>query len=224
MIYTLNSNNLTFPNPKNADKSGILAIGGDLNPKRLINAYENGIFPWPYENYPLLWFSPAKRAVLYPQDMIVSGSLKKSIKKYEIRFDTNFEEVIRNCSSVKRKEKGTWIDEDMINAYTKLFQIRVAHSVETYFENELIGGLYGVSIGNIFCGESMFSKKSDASKVALFTLCEMYKSFDGLIDAQIQNKHLKSLGTVEISRDKYLKILNNAKLNQNPFSFLHVKN
>ena len=224
MVYILNRDDLTFPDPKKTDKSGLLAIGGDLNPKRLINAYENGIFPWPHENYPLLWFSPPKRAVLYPENMKISTSLKKNIRRYEIKFDTNFEQVIKNCSTVKRKDKGTWINHDMINAYIKLFELGVAHSVETYFEDRLIGGLYGVSIGNIFCGESMFSEKSDASKVALFALCELYKKFDGVIDAQNQNDHLKSLGVVEISKIKYLKILNNAKIKQNPFSIFYHKN
>jgi len=210
-------NDLTFPNPNSADESGLLAIGGDLKTKRLIEAYKNGIFPWPHKDYPLLWFSPPKRALLFPNSLKISNSLKKSIKKYEVRFDTDFGNVIRSCANAKRKENGTWIDEDIINAYINLFKIGVAHSVETYFEDNLVGGLYGISVGNIFCGESMFSNKNDASKVALHALCELYKKVDGIIDAQIQNRHLKSLGVIEISRDKYLEILNNAKFKQDPF-------
>lgn len=215
MAYILDNNDLSFPNPNYADESGILAIGGDLKISRLLNAYNNGIFPWPYKDYPLLWFSPTKRAILFPQNFIVSRSLKKSIKRYEVRFDTKFEDVIKWCANVKRKDdNGTWINKDVIKAYIELFNLGFAHSVETYFNNELIGGLYGISIGNIFCGESMFSNKRDASKVALYALCQKAKEVDGLIDAQVQNDHLKSLGMIEIEREKFLSILNKNKNNK----------
>lgn len=213
-----------FPDPRNADDSGLLAYGGDLNPQRVLKAYMCGIFPWPHKDYPLLWFSPKTRALLYPKNLKISRSFKKSIKKYEVRFDTNFKAVIKNCATIKRGDNDTWIDKEMISSYVELFKLGYAHSVETYFEGELIGGLYGVSIGNLFCGESMFSKRSDASKVALYELCKLYEKFDGIIDAQIQNDHLKSLGVIEVSRDEYLKILELSKQKKNPFLSLHVNN
>ncbi|MFV0480905.1 MAG: leucyl/phenylalanyl-tRNA--protein transferase [Campylobacteraceae bacterium] len=210
MIYELSRNDFSFPNPNDANDDGLLAIGGDLNTQRILNAYKSGIFPWPYRDLPLLWFSPLKRALLYPKDLHVSKSLQKNIKRYEVRCDANFEEVIKNCAKTRDDGLGTWLRDDMIEAYIKLYDKGFAHSWETYFDGELIGGLYGLKFGKIFCGESMFSKKSDASKVALFYLCQDMIKIDGIIDCQIQNNHLKSLGTIEVTRTEYLKILKNS--------------
>ncbi|MDR0580128.1 MAG: leucyl/phenylalanyl-tRNA--protein transferase [Campylobacteraceae bacterium] len=195
-----------FPNPQNSDKSGVVAFGGDLNPKRLISAYQNGIFPWPYPDYPLLWFSPDPRAVLYPKHLYVSRSFRKNLKKYEIRFDKNFRTVITLCA--KRRKGGTWITDEIIHAYCELFEMGVAHSVESYDGNgELAGGLYGVCVGNMFCGESMFSLQNDASKAALYALSKIVEEKDGIIDCQVMNDYLSSLGVINISRDKFMQTL-----------------
>ncbi|MDR0761570.1 MAG: leucyl/phenylalanyl-tRNA--protein transferase [Campylobacteraceae bacterium] len=206
MIYELSANNLFFPNPNEADENGLLAMGGDLNAKRLIKAYKSGIFPWPQQGFPLLWFSPNPRAVFYPDNFHLTRSLKRSLKKYETKVDTNFSQVITMCAEI-RKQK-TWINSQMIKAYSKLFELGFAHSVESYDENgELAGGLYGVCIGRVFCGESMFTLKKDASKTALYRLCCEVLQKGGIIDCQIINPHLSSLGAVEISREKFLQTL-----------------
>ncbi|MDR1460188.1 MAG: leucyl/phenylalanyl-tRNA--protein transferase [Campylobacteraceae bacterium] len=208
MIYELKKDDFSFPNPKEANENGVVAFGGDLNPQRLINAYKNGIFPWPYPNYPLLWFSPNPRAVLYPNFLHVSRSFRRSLKKYEIRVDTNFHEVIAFCAKTRNDKQGTWITDEMIKAYCELFEMGFAHSVESYDDSkELVGGLYGVCVGNIFCGESMFSLRQDASKAALYALCQKVGEKGGFIDCQVINTHLKSLGAVEISRDIFLQKL-----------------
>lgn len=217
MIFRLQDDDFSFPNPDLADSDGLIAIEGDLKPQRLINAYKNGIFPWPHKNYPLLWFSPQKRAILYPKNLKVSCSLKKSIRKYKVKINNNFEATIRGCAESRKNSCETWISEEMIQAYLKLHEMGVAHSIESYFENRLIGGLYGLNFGNIFCGESMFSKKNDASKVALFTLCQKILETDGFIDAQVQNDHLKTLGFIEIPRKEYLNILHVEIKKQNIF-------
>ncbi|MDR1285813.1 MAG: leucyl/phenylalanyl-tRNA--protein transferase [Campylobacteraceae bacterium] len=211
MIYELKKDDFLFPNPKEADANGLLAFGGDLNTKRLINAYKNGIFPWPCPNYPLLWFSPNPRAVLYPNSLHVSRSFKRSLKKYEIKVDTKFYEVITLCASIRKSKQGTWITEEMMKAYCKLFELGFAHSIESYNDSgELVGGLYGVCMGNIFCGESMFSLQQDASKAALYALSKKVESKEGIIDCQIMNSHLSSLGAVDISRDEFLQILSDS--------------
>jgi len=191
------------------DDEQIVGIGGDLNPNRLILAYEMGIFPWFSEDEPILWWSPNPRFILYLDDFKISHSLKKSIKKFEVKFDYNFEQVIANCASIKRAfQDGTWITSDMIKAYTKLHKKGFAHSIECYFEGTLVGGLYGVSLGGAFFGESMFSLKSDASKVALAVLVQKLKllNFD-FIDCQVSSNHLASLGAKEIERKIFLKEL-----------------
>jgi len=207
------SDDLIFPDPKLADAHGLLAIGGDLSAERLLLAYENGIFPWYSEDQPILWFSPDPRLVLFPAKIIVSRSLKKIINKkvFDIRFDSNFEEVIVECSKIERKDQdGTWITNDMIDAYIDLHNQGYAHSVEAYFEGSLVGGLYGVSLGGAFFGESMFHTMTDASKVALCYLVDKLKDWDfDFIDSQVVTEHMKNLGAEEIPRTKYRELLKN---------------
>ena len=215
MIPQLNKYNFQFPPVDTADENGIVAWGGDLNPSRVIRAYHDGIFPWYGKDEPILWWSPNPRFVMKLNDFKISKSLKKSMKKFTYKFDTNFLEVITKCSQVPReKQNGTWLQKEMIEAYIELHHLNVAHSVETYYEGELVGGLYGVVVGSIFCGESMFSVKSDASKAALAILVQHLKIWKyTLIDSQVSTEHLKSLGAKEISRDKYLAILEKEKVN-----------
>lgn len=210
-IYLLDEDNFDFPT-LDMMNSDLVAIGGDFHPQRLINAYENGIFPWFIDDYGYInWYSPKKRMVLYPDKFKVSKSLKKSIlnKGFIVKTNENFEEVIKNCSSIKRKhENDTWISDEFIKAYTNLHNLDIAFSIETYLEDELVGGLYGIFIDKIFCGESMFSKISDASKVAFYHLCnQANKNGIELIDCQVYNDHLASLGAYEISREEYFEIL-----------------
>lgn len=209
-VYSITEENI-FPRPEFAEKDGLLGVGGDLSPERLINAYANGIFPWYSDNQPILWWSPDPRLVLFPKDFKRNKSLKKVVAKneFKIQFDTNFEAVIRNCAQIKREDQdSSWITEKMIEAYIKLHELGFAHSVETYFEDKLVGGLYGVSMGKAFFGESMFHNKTDASKVALWHLVDrlLEWNFD-FIDAQQETNHLKSLGAIVIKREKFLNLL-----------------
>ncbi|MBN1416579.1 MAG: leucyl/phenylalanyl-tRNA--protein transferase [Bacteroidales bacterium] len=197
-----------FPDPENADKEGLLAAGGDLSAEALISAYSTGIFPWYNEGSPILWWSPDPRLVLFPENFKVSYTLKQTIKhgKYTVRFDSDFGAVIMNCATVKRNDQeGTWITPEMQLAYTDLYQRGYAHSIETYYGNRLVGGLYGISLGRAFFGESMFHHMSDASKIALYYLVEQLKKWNfHFIDAQQPTTHLKSLGAQEISRKEFL--------------------
>ena len=210
-IWLLDDENFNFPTLEQMG-GDLVAIGGDFHPQRLLNAYKNGLFPWFIDDYNYInWYSPQKRMILYPNDLKVSKSLKKSIKNrgFEIKSNTNFENVIKNCQKVKRKhENDTWIDDNFIKAYTLMHNLEFANSIEVYLEGELVGGLYGLIINDIFCGESMFSLVNDASKVAFFYLCNWAKE-NGIkiIDCQVYNKHLESLGAYEISREEYFKIL-----------------
>lgn len=205
------SDKLIFPSPEYAEEDGLLAVGGDLSEKRLLLAYSMGIFPWYSEGYPILWWSPDPRLVLFPGELKVSRSLKQSIKKnpFKITMDTAFEEVIRNCAGVRRRNnEGTWITGDMIEAYIRLHRSGFAHSVECWHEGELSGGLYGVSIGKAFFGESMFSKKSNASKVAFVKLVQQLAGWGfKIIDCQVTTGHLISFGAREIPRSEFMKIL-----------------
>jgi leucyl/phenylalanyl-tRNA--protein transferase len=209
-VYNL-PEDLVFPHPSLADEDGLLAIGGDLSPDRLILAYANGIFPWYSEGQPILWWSPNPRLVLFPEKFKVSKSLQQSIrnKKYTVAFDQNFEAVILKCAASARPEQdGTWISEEMIEAYVKLHELGFAHSVETIMDGKLVGGLYGVSLGRIFYGESMFFTERDASKVALFYLVEKLESWDFLaVDAQQDTEHMRSLGAETIPSEEFLKLL-----------------
>lgn len=220
-IFPLSKFNIIFPDPKYASDKGLLAYGGDLNPNRIMQAYSHGIFPWFKENDPILWWSPNPRFVLELDEFKISKSLAKTLKKniFQVKFNTNFEEVIRNCAKVKREDQdGTWITDSMIEAYCELHTLGHAHSFESYLDGELVGGGYGVSIGDIFCGESMFTLKNDASKVALVKLVKhLQKKGFWLIDSQIHTKHLMHFGAKEISRDMYLKYIQKALLNPKEF-------
>ena len=210
-VYLLDDDNFNFPTLPMM-KDDLVAVGGDFHPQRLLNAYENGIFPWFIDDLGYIhWFSPQKRMVLYPENFKVSKSLRKSItnKGFVVKSNENFEEVIRSCAKIKRKhEDGTWISEEFIKAYTNLHELDIAFSIECYLKDELVGGLYGVLIGDIFCGESMFSLVPDASKVAFYHLCQQAKQ-NGIkiIDCQVYNDHLASLGAFEITRNEYFNLL-----------------
>ena len=210
-IYLLDEDKFDFPT-LNMMNDDLVAIGGDFHPQRLLNAYENGIFPWFIDDLGYIhWFSPQKRMVLYPENFKVSKSLKKSItnKGFVVKSNENFEEVIKSCAKIKRKhEDSTWISKEFIKAYTNLHELDIAFSIECYLKDELVGGLYGVLIGDIFCGESMFSLVPDASKVAFYHLCQQAKQ-NGIkiIDCQVYNDHLASLGAFEITRNEYFNLL-----------------
>tara|TARA_B110000967_G_scaffold205727_1_gene250871 strand:- start:512 stop:1153 length:642 start_codon:yes stop_codon:yes gene_type:complete len=208
------SNSIWFPNPQEADKDGLLAIGGDLSVKRLMLAYRAGIFPW-FEDYqPILWWSPDPRMVLFLDDFKVSKSLEKIIhkNKFTITYNACFSEVIRNCSQIKREgQQGTWITNQMQESYLQLHKIGLATSVEIWLDDELVGGLYGIDLigKKVFCGESMFSKVSDASKVGFYYLVAQLKAKNyQLIDCQMYTTHLERLGAKEIPRNEFLKHLN----------------
>ncbi len=213
-IFELDINHHSFPSPENAQDDGLLAIGGDLSVERLLNAYANGIFPWFSEGDPILWWSPNPRYVLFPSKFKARKSLKQKIRNsdFDIRYDYDFKSVIDNCRSVKRKEgDDTWITGDMVEAYTQLFSVGAAHTVEVYEENELIGGLYGVHIGDVFSGESMFSNRSDGSKIALYNLCRSAERLGvRIIDVQMQTAHLESLGAEFIQRTELIGFLNDS--------------
>ncbi len=211
-IYLLDDDNFDFPT-LDMMNDDLVAVGGDFHPQRLLNAYENGIFPWYIDEYNYIhWFCPQKRMILKPEDFKVSKSLKKSIenKGFIIKSNEKFEEVIKSCSNIKRKhEDSTWISDEFIKAYTNLHLLDIAFSIECYLNEELVGGLYGLLIGNVFCGESMFAKVTDASKVAFYHLCQQaIQNGIKLIDCQVYNDHLASLGAYEITREEYLKIMN----------------
>jgi len=199
---------LLFPPPHLATREGLLAVGGDLSHRRLLLAYRLGIFPWYSEGEPILWWSPDPRLVLYPQELHLSASLRKRIRqhRFDLRADSDFETVIAECGRVRRKnQKGTWIVADMIDAYSRLHQKGFAHSVEVWQADQLVGGLYGVSLGRCFFGESMFSRASDASKIALAGLVQFLSHLNfKLIDCQVPTRHLLSLGACEIPRRRFL--------------------
>ncbi|OGQ93567.1 MAG: leucyl/phenylalanyl-tRNA--protein transferase [Desulfobacula sp. RIFOXYA12_FULL_46_16] len=205
------SERLDFPPAWLARSDGLLCIGGDLSAQRILLAYEKGIFPWFSENEPILWWSPDPRLVLFPENIKVSRSLKKSIKKntFHLTMDHSFEETILSCAKPRRKEyAGTWLVEEMIEAYIQLHKLGYAHSIETWKDDRLVGGLYGICLGGIFFGESMFSFEDDASKTALTALARHLEQhrFD-LIDCQVTTNHLLSMGATEISRNTYLDII-----------------
>ncbi len=212
---------IEFPPVEAANKYGMVAIGGDLSTERLLLAYKSGIFPWYSEGEPIVWHSPNPRMVLFPEELKISKSMRQILKKsdFKVTFNKAFKEVIQNCKTVNREkqgEAGTWITDEMQEAYIKLHKLGIAKSVEVWKLNtersrsdqeksHLVGGLYGLEIGNIFCGESMFSNVSNASKIAFTSLVQTnsYK----LIDCQVYNNHLASLGAKEISREEFLKCL-----------------
>ena len=187
--------------------SGLLAAGGSLSAHRLLDAYRHGIFPWFNTGEPILWWSPDPRMVLIPEEFKISRSLRKTLrdKRYEVRTDSAFEQVMRACAAPRHEQAGTWIHEDMIAAYTELHQKGVAHSVEIWMDGNLVGGLYGISIGRMFYGESMFSHATNASKIALAHLTAQLQRWGyGMIDCQMSTPHLASLGAREIPRAEFL--------------------
>jgi len=205
---------LVFPDPEQTDKEGLLCYGGNLETDTLLQAYSLGIFPW-YDNFsPILWWSPPMRMILKPSDFMLSKSLKSIIRKniFEIKFDTDFVTVIEHCASINRKgQKGTWITSEMREAYIRLHQQGYAHSVEAYHNGKIAGGLYGLSLGRAFFGESMFHIRNNASKVAFYYLVQRLMSWQfHFIDAQQETNHLKSLGAVAIKRKEFLYLLHNA--------------
>ena len=199
-----------FPSPTLAliEPDGLLAAGGNLNPETLLQAYSQGIFPWYSEGQPILWWSPNPRCVLYPEKLHLSRSFKRTLNQnqFEIKTNTAFREVMQACAAPREDQDGTWILEEMIDAYCLLNESGKALSVECWFENKLVGGIYGIFINNIFFGESMFSKKQDASKVAMHYICTVMKP--ELIDAQVESEHLLSLGAEMIDRDDFILEIN----------------
>ncbi len=211
MLHILSSDT-SFPPLEQAlvEPNGLLAAGGDLSPERLISAYRKGIFPWFNEGETILWWSPDPRMVLFPQELQISRSLHKVLKKnhYEIRVDSAFTDVMQACAAPRRGQTGTWIHPEMISAYTALHHQGIAHSVETWIEGRLAGGLYGVAIGKMFFGESMFSRVTDASKIALVHLVKQLERWGyGLIDCQMKTAHLVTMGGREIPRLAFAGIL-----------------
>ena len=210
MIFRLDKR-LIFPKPDLAEPDGLLAVGGDLSVNRLLLAYQNGIFPWYSDDSPILWYSPHQRFVLFPEDLKLSKSMRQVLRQGKLRVtvDTCFNDVITACSTAPREgQDGTWIVADMIAAYNRLHNEGYAHSVEVWQDDDLVGGLYGVHVGDVFCGESMFSRVSNASKTALIYLCNtgLYK----LIDCQVHTDHLQSMGARMISREQYMAVLQNS--------------
>ncbi len=205
------SDRLVFPPPQIADDDGLLAVGGDLSSERLLEAYSNGIFPWYIKSSPILWWSPDPRLVIFPEELKTSRSLKQVIKKgiFKITTDTAFEEVINNCARIRKNGiQGTWLTDEMIRAYIILHDLGYAHSVESWHDNELVGGLYGIAIGGVFFGESMFTKMSNASKAAFVEIVENLKRWGFIIiDCQVVTRHLISMGAKTIPRSEFLGIL-----------------
>jgi len=201
------SDKLVFPPVALAEKNGLLAIGGDLSPERLLLAYRNGIFPWYSEGDPILWWSPSPRLVIYPGEFKIPGRLSRLVrqKKFTVSMDRSFRQVITACATLgDRKKKGTWITDDMLEAYCQLHAMGYAHSVECWQDNQLAGGLYGIALGSVFFGESMFSLQPNTSKIALVTLVKklLEWNFD-LIDCQMKTAHLMQFGAREISAKEF---------------------
>lgn len=209
-VYRLGKT-LAFPPPEDADPNGLLAVGGDLSIERLLLAYAMGIFPWYTDDTPILWFSPDPRGVLLPEELVVHRSLARRVRsgRYDVTLDRAFGDVIRGCAASPRDgQKGTWITGDMIAAYERLHELGFAHSCETWEDGRLVGGLYGVSLGAAFFGESMFSRATDASKTALVHLAAQLRRWGfGLIDCQVRNEHLASLGAGDWPRERFLSVL-----------------
>jgi len=211
-IYLLSDDDLRFPHPEQADPNGIVAVGGDLSIGRLLTAYQMGIFPWFNPNDPILWWSPDPRFVLFPDDLKVHKSMRPYFNqnKFRVSYDQNFEMVMRACQTQRRNHQqgGTWITEDMVAAYCHLHEKGIAHSVEVWQEDELVGGLYGVALGKIFFGESMFAKVSNASKFGFITIVKQLKAWGyQLIDCQQQTGHLGSLGAQAIPRTQFMEFI-----------------
>ena len=206
-------NNTPFPSLDTAlvEPNGLLAAGGDLSLQRLLTAYRTGIFPWFNEGEPILWWSPDPRMVLFPNELRISRSLRKALKRnsYTVCFDQRFDQVMHACAAPREGQSGTWIHPEMIAAYSKLYEIGLAHSAEVLLDNELVGGLYGVALGKVFFGESMFSNVTDASKIAFVHLVKQLQAWNyGVIDCQVKTAHLASMGAREIPRTEFSRLLN----------------
>jgi leucyl/phenylalanyl-tRNA---protein transferase len=214
-MFRLNRHEVRFPPVDQASPEGLLAVGGDLRPERLLEAYRQGIFPWYNDDQPILWWSPDPRAVLFPNKLHVSRSLKRSLRstRFTSTLDTSFRTVMEQCAGPRRQypEGGTWITEDMLNAYTTLHELGYAHSVETWRDSRLVGGLYGVALGGAFFAESMFTQVDDASKVALVRLVRQLHAWGfRLIDCQQSSPHVRRFGAEEIPRSGFITYLNQA--------------
>ena len=223
-IPWLDPERFSFPPVEQAlsEPCGLLAAGGDLSLQRLIHAYKRGIFPWYEEDQPILWWCPNPRSVIFPDQLIISRSLRKILRKkhFNVTFDQDFEGVIRACAAPRQDSDDTWITEEMIQAYCQLHEAGFAHSVEAWHEGKLVGGLYGLALGKVFFGESMFCRQSNASKVAFVHLVNQLKEQNfTLIDCQISNPHLKSLGAVEIPLSEFKTLL--LKSVSEDISFFH---
>ena len=210
-MYHILNDKIEFPPLDQADEEGLLAIGGDLSVERLLMAYKNGIFPWYNENDPILWWSPNPRCVLFPDKIKISKSMQQTIRKNRFQFTVNkrFADVLNACQNIVRKDGiGTWIHKDMVSAYTQLHQNGFILSAETWLEDRLVGGLYGVKIANVFFGESMFSLVPDASKFALIQLCNYsMREKIQLIDCQMKTNHLLSMGAEMMDRKKFINLI-----------------
>lgn len=218
-MFLLDSEEIAFPDPALYDfEGGLLAMGGDLSPERIWFAYQNGIFPWFNPEDDILWWCPDPRFVLFPEDLKISKSMKKILREGKFTFTENkcFEEVMKNCQAAERKgQDGTWITDEMIESYSTLQRYGKAKSIEVWENDELVGGLYGVDLGHIFCGESMFAKVSNASKAGFIYFIEKYKNQYQLIDCQVYTEHLASLGAKEIPKREFLKILKQSFSDEN---------
>jgi len=218
-LITADTPETQFPSPNSASEEGLVAVGGEITTKRVLSAYRQGIFPWYSEDQPVLWWSPEPRAILYPDGIKISRSLKKTLRhsKFSITADTAFSEVIKACAGPRTQSPsgGTWITAEMMDTYNRLHQLGYGHSIEVWDEEKLVGGLYGLSLGSAFFGESMFSHKTDASKLALVYLAKFSKSSGiDFIDCQLPTNHLTSMGAINVSRKEYLRILETALKNQ----------
>lgn len=209
-IPQLDKYNLNFPDPNSANEDGIVVWGGDLNPSRLLRAYQSGIFPWNSPQDPILWWSPNPRLIMELDNFKLRKSLKKSMKKFTYKFDSNFREVLDKCATTPRKDQdGTWLNDELKESFEVLQTMGIAHSVEAYLDDELVGGLYGLAIGKVFCGESMFAHVNDASKSAYAVLIKHLKEWGyDFVDCQVPTQHLKSLGAHEVHREYFLMRLN----------------
>ena len=209
MIFQLNDNDILFPDTALAEPDGLLAIGGDLRPERIVAAYQKGIFPWFSDDDPICWYAPHERCVIFPNKIHVSKSMLKSMRAKEFTITTNtiFADVIAACKNTPRKDQdGTWITDDMEKAYIKLYALGIAKSIEVWQNEQLVGGIYGLEINNVFCGESMFSTVSNASKAAMIWLCTQNNY--ALIDCQMKTNHLISMGAEMIAQKLFMTILN----------------
>jgi leucyl/phenylalanyl-tRNA---protein transferase len=218
LIFNLDPNVISFPDPNLADPSGILAVGGDLSPQRLILAYSHGIFPWYNEGEPIIWWCTAPRLVLFPDELKIAKSMRSAFNqgKFKVTYNTVFNQVLQGCQNTIRenqREQGSWITQDIIDAYTRLHNMGVAHSVEVWQEEELVGGLYGIALGKCFFGESMFAHVSNASKFGFITIVQHLKSLGfTLIDCQQETPHLASLGARSIPKSDFLELLRKNRL------------